>query len=697
MKKELVFVFLIVVMLFTFSIDVKSDVIQPAPIPECGNQICEAGSGELTGCPADCEQQRCTQKRDDNGQVGSYCYGDPRIVCSQDTDCSDTNGPCVEIGDCLGDACTDTDGTKGYDCTNYGAAFRDFGECRFGLRADCSVCADNQVNKYYGAWGDYACEINNKISNCKDTFARPSVANFYVNSCDGSGGCCNAGQSSCIKGNECGQIALDGLIKSKGSDGVLGTADDWFYSGGELGSCREQCDTIGACRALANGQAQKCVSCNYRADTLWVSKFGSAGLWSTTNVKNGVWIDDPSCVQNAQMTCNIADGNCKDANGNIVRDANGNPINCCARSPDGFTFTCPESMKDASVTLTYSSGAAKPVVSKLTTNDVNAPSQRQCSNFDANGACTDTFAAQGVQGFTLDTDLKIAGYSTSVLAGNCAFNFGCASNQEWDYPAKKCVDKIVSCTTQVLNGNCGILDINSREATDSSGAIVKTNCLAGESCVICKQGYVWNPDLKKCVTPCDGTATSVLAGRQGGCTILALTTSDVANDLITTANQCQNSRNCVACKTGYVWKGIESSIGGCKASCSEEGVSCGGTITCCLKDTQNRNLYCSRGLDGKNTRGYCCREGQYWNEIRGQCIPTFLCLDADCPNILKAPLSYLTQDKLYFLGKLQNINRCVIETKAYRQACVLNNNLGPSPLRVYGTIHVLDVNKNRVS
>ena len=158
MKKELVFVFLIVVMLFTFSIDVKSDVIQPAPIPECGNQICEAGSGELTGCPADCEQQRCTQKRDDNGQVGSYCYGDPRILCSQDTDCSDTNGPCVEIGDCLGDACADIEMTSSYGCNNIDQS--GFGWCRFGLKSQCSVCNDNGANKYYGAWGDYACWLD---------------------------------------------------------------------------------------------------------------------------------------------------------------------------------------------------------------------------------------------------------------------------------------------------------------------------------------------------------------------------------------------------------------------------------------------------------------------------------------------------------------------------------------------------------
>ena len=598
---------------------------------KCGNGICEAGEGELEFCPVDCEGKFISSPGED----------------------------------CRAGACTSVDSTS--RCSGTGSNF--ICDCIFSVATGCFTCPKSGGNSWYSAWGDYACRLQGHINDCNTALAPPTIADFYVNSCDGSEGCCGSGQSSCIK--ECGQKDANGLIKAKGPDGVLGTSDDVFYGGGALGVCREDCNpSTDTCRTQANGQAQRCVSCSYRADSLWISEFGNAGLWSTANVKNGVWIDDPGCVQNVKLNCDITDNNCLKSSGN---------------------FNCPSESKDSLITLTYSGNAAKPVVSKLTTNDVNNPSQRQCSNFDAfNGECKDSFTAQGVNGFTLDTDLSVAGYSgaANTLSGNCNFYFGCALGQKWDYTKKSCVDDVKGCVTQ-LNGNCGSFDAGtSIEVTN------KNNCVSPEKCLQCKQGYVWNVDLKKCVAPCDGSSTSVLAGRQGGCTILALTTSDIANDLITTANQCQNSRRCVACKTGYVWKGIESTNEGCLPNCGQQEQSCTSNADCCQFNADNppKELYCSKGLDGQSSRGSCCPKGKYFDVRIGACRDPNICVDK-CPIGIKL-LSGLF-NPLFFSSEY--FDKCLIETpKPFEEACVENRNLG-TPLKVYQKIHVLDVNKNRVT
>ena len=225
-------------------------------------------------------------------------------------------------------------------------------------------------------------------------------------------------------------------------------------------------------------------------------------------------------------------------------------------------------------------------------------------------------------------------------------------------------------------------------------------CAASLTCGDCAAGYYFDA-LKQ---TCEATCTALRNAAAGGCTS-TFTVTD-STDLGKADCNLAVTDKCVTCKTGYVWDGTK-----CVLGCKQEENACTGTVSasnCCpLAADQVSKLYCSKGLDGTgfvvngvSNQGYCCAEGQYWDDAIGACQPTFLCVDTDCPtlpSLLTAPSSYLTQDKLYFLGRAKKVNNCVLDTKSYRQACVLNTNLGPTVFRVYGPIHVLDDSGTRVS
>ena len=247
-----------------------------------------------------------------------------------------------------------------------------------------------------------------------------------------------------------------------------------------------------------------------------------------------------------------------------------------------------------------------------------------------------------------------------------------------------------------------VLPDNCASSTTNGLAKPALTCSAGLTCVTCNNGYYFDSSSKICKPSC----ATLRGNAAGGCSIsMQLPTSigfSYADATDINANCATPDPYCIKCSTGYNYD-ANSRI--CVLGCKQQEEICTGSVSvsnCCATDSQNRKLYCSKGTDGQSTQGYCCPEGQYFDGF--VCQPTFLCLESDCSNSLTNPLSfltapdsYLTPNKLYFLGKSQNLNRCVIETKAYQQACVMNSNLGPSPFRVYGPIHVLDVNGNRVS
>ena len=509
MKKSVVIALVSLILIFSFPVFPVDGEIEPVPLPVCGNGICEAGSGELDTCPADCEGRECfnpTEMRCGGSEVIVDC-NPASPVCSSGLNCVAVcpvgASPC-NAGICLGEVCGSSaecpaglkclPGCFGDQCTESGSGSDtcsflsmrssgiSIGECVFRKKASCNVCSIGGGSIYDGAWGDYGCTLAGRIS-CKEP-----LADFFVNSCDGSSGCCGSSQSSCINADECGRVDSSGNLVDKSGVG---------YAGGVPGICRDKCNPASdVCRTDNGGQS--CVSCAYRPDLRWISLYGVGNVWSTLYVASGVWVDDASC---GAAACSQTNGGCAGSTSNAeIKTGSCASGLTCVKCNLGYLWDS-GSKTCAKQCIQPNGGCAL-----LTTNALTKPEfcdvELTCVNCNqgyyfgrATKTCMpgcDTLGGEGCSS-DLSNAIDLGQAECTVSATDRCVK--CSTGYVYDSRLKKCV---LGCTleTEACEGGLakGCSDKNA-EGKDMYCAKTDPTTIQGNCC---PKGYYWDPFLGMC-------------------------------------------------------------------------------------------------------------------------------------------------------------------------------------------------------